>query len=80
MYKRQAYDEMIHVTDTPQSPWWIVPSDDKKQARINCISHFLSLIPYEKLKFRKPDLGTRDKQPKSYVPDQQARNVIPEIL
>jgi polyphosphate kinase 2 len=75
-----AYDEMIHVTDTPQSPWWIVPSDDKKRARINCISHLLSLIPYEKLPFDKPALGKRDKKPKGFVPDPQARNLVPEVL
>jgi polyphosphate kinase 2 len=75
-----AYDDMIHTTDTPQSPWWIVPSDDKKRARINCIAHFLSLVPYQKVPFDKPDLGKRRKQPKDYVPDQRARNVVPEIL
>jgi len=72
-----AYDEMIALTDTPQSPWWMVPSDNKKRARINCISHLLSLIPYEKVPFDKPDLGKRDKKPKDYVPDQKVRNVVP---
>jgi polyphosphate kinase len=75
-----AYDEMIRMTDTPQAPWWIVPSDDKKRARINCISHFLSVIPYEKVPFEKPDLGKRDKRPKSYEPDQTERHVVPEVL
>jgi polyphosphate kinase 2 len=74
-----AYDEMIRMTDTPQSPWWIVPSDDKKRARINCISHLLSMIPYEKVPFKKPDLGKRDKQPKHYTPDERARNVVPDV-
>jgi len=75
-----AYDEMIHMTDTPKSPWWIVPSDDKKRARINCISHLLSVIPYEKLAFEKPDLGKRDKRPKSYKPDDTVRHVVPAVL
>ncbi|HYN62048.1 MAG TPA: polyphosphate kinase 2 [Rubrivivax sp.] len=74
-----AYDEMIRMTDTPQSPWWIVPSDDKKRARINCISHLLSIIPYEKVPFEKPVLGKRNKRPKGYVPDQGARNVVPDV-
>ena len=75
-----AYDEMIRMTDTPQSPWWIVPSDNKKRARINCISHFLSLIPYKKVPFKKPVLGKRNKRPKSYVPDQESLNVVPDIM
>ena len=75
-----AYDEMISMTDTPQSPWWIVPSDDKKRARINCISHLLNLIPYEKVPFKKPVLGKRNARPKSYVASQGKRNVVPDIL
>ena len=75
-----AYDEMIRMTDTPKSPWWIVQSDDKKSARINCISHLLNLIPYEKIPFKKPVLGKRNKCPKNYVPDLVARNVVPEIF
>jgi len=75
-----AYDEMIQMTDTPQSPWWIVPSDDKKRARINCISHLLSLIPYQKIPFEKPVLGQRDKKPRRYEPDQTARHVVPDVL
>ena len=49
-----AYDEMIRLTDTSHAPWWIVPSDDKKAARINCISHLLQSIPYEKVKYEEP--------------------------
>jgi polyphosphate kinase 2 (PPK2 family) len=75
-----AFDEMIHMTDTPQSPWWIVPSDNKKRARINCISHLLSVIPYKKIPFDKPVLGKRDKRPKNYEPDETARNVVPDVL
>jgi polyphosphate kinase 2 len=74
-----AYDEMIDMTDTPQSPWWIVPSDDKKRARINCISHLLSIIPYKKVPFEKPVLGKRKKRPKRYVPDRSTRNVVPDV-
>jgi polyphosphate kinase 2 len=75
-----AYDEMINKTDTPQSPWYIVPSDDKKRARINCISHLLSMVPYEKVPFKKPRLGKRDKRPKSYKPDEIARNLVPDVF
>ena len=44
----RARDMMLDATDTDAVPWYIVRSDDKKRARLNCISHFLSLIPYEK--------------------------------
>jgi len=74
-----AYDEMIRVTDTQQAPWWIVPSDDKKRARINCISHLLGVIPYEKVPFEKPVLGKRNKRPRDYAPDQARRKVVPDV-
>jgi polyphosphate kinase len=44
-----AKDKMFSFTDTKQSPWYVVPADDKKRARLNCITHLLSLIPYEDL-------------------------------
>ena len=43
-------DDMFFNTDIPQAPWYVVPSDDKKRARLNCISHILSVIPYKDLK------------------------------
>ncbi|WED21370.1 polyphosphate kinase 2 [Vibrio sp. JC009] len=42
----EAKDQMFKYTDTKQSPWWVVPSDDKKRARLNCISHLLSSVDY----------------------------------
>jgi polyphosphate kinase 2 len=44
-----AKDKMFSYTDTKQSPWYVVEGDDKKRARLNCISHLLSVIPYEDL-------------------------------
>jgi polyphosphate kinase 2 len=44
-----AKDKMFSYTDTKQSPWYVVRADDKKRARLNCINHLLSLIPYEDL-------------------------------
>ncbi|OWW03018.1 polyphosphate kinase [Rhizobium sp. R72] len=74
----RAYDEMLRMTDSNHAPWWIVPSDDKERARINCISHILRSIPYERVKFEAPDLGKRQKRPSNYVEDQGFRNVVPE--
>jgi polyphosphate kinase len=45
----RARDMMLEKTDSEYAPWYIVPSDDKRRARLNCISHILSLIPYEKV-------------------------------
>jgi polyphosphate kinase 2 len=46
----RARDMMLEATDTEHAPWHVVKSDDKKRARLNCIAHFLSLIPYERVK------------------------------
>ncbi|TCL65239.1 polyphosphate kinase 2 [Rhizobium sp. BK251] len=75
----RAYDEMIRMTDSNHAPWWIVPSDDKERARINCISHLLRSIPYERVKFQAPDLGKRQKRPGDYVDDQSIRHVVPDL-
>ncbi|MBB3541355.1 MULTISPECIES: polyphosphate kinase 2 [unclassified Rhizobium] len=74
----RAYDEMLRMTDSNHAPWWIVPSDDKERARINCISHILQSIPYERVKFQAPDLGKRQKRPSNYMEDQSLRNIVPE--
>ena len=45
----RARDQMLDATDTPWAPWHIVRSDSKKHARLNCVRHLLSLLPYEKV-------------------------------
>ena len=76
----RAYDEMIRLTDTPHAPWWIVDSNDKKAARINCLTHLLASIPYEKVKYDAPKLGKRQKRPDDHVADRTARNVVPAVF
>ena len=76
----KAYNEMIRATDTDYAPWWIVPSDDKKQARINCISHILSSIPYERVPFEEPKLGKRQKRPDDFVEDTTPRRIVPNVF
>jgi polyphosphate kinase len=46
----RARDTMLEATDTKEAPWFIVRSDDKKRARLNCISHLLSVIPYKSVR------------------------------
>src|SRR5512138_1751730 len=45
----RARDLMLKATDTKWAPWYILPSDDKKSARLNCIHHLLKMIPYKKV-------------------------------
>jgi polyphosphate kinase len=58
----RARDMMLQATDTEHAPWYILPSDDKRRARLNCISHLLSLIPYQEVPREKVKLPKRDKQ------------------
>ena len=58
----RARDVMLEATDTEFAPWYIVPSDDKRRARLNCISHLLSLIPYKKVSREKVKLPKRLKE------------------
>ena len=58
----RARDMMLEATDTEWAPWYIVPSDDKRRARLNCIGHLLSLIPYKKAKRKKVKLPKRSKK------------------
>jgi polyphosphate kinase 2 (PPK2 family) len=77
----KAKDEMFAYCDTPDSPWWDVEADDKQRARINCMAHLLSVVPYEPRKIAKPKWKPRpqlanDKRPSReryrYVPDHAA--------
>ena len=45
----RARDEMLAATDTEHAPWYLVRSDDKRRARLNCIAHLLGIIPYERV-------------------------------
>jgi polyphosphate kinase 2 len=56
----RARDAMLKATDTEHAPWHIVQADDKKRARLNCISHLLSQIPYKDLTSKPVKLGGRN--------------------
>jgi len=55
----RARDAMFAATNTNFAPWYIVRSDDKRRARLNCIRHLLGLIPYEKVPQKKAKLPDR---------------------
>jgi polyphosphate kinase 2 len=75
----RAKDDMFAVTDIKQAPWYVVNADEKRRARLNCIAHLLSLIPYEdatpppiKLPPRAPEAG--------YVrPPMSDQTFVPEV-
>jgi len=58
----RARDAMLRATDLPDTPWYILRSDDKERARLNGIKHILSLIPYEKVKRHRVELPKRSKK------------------
>jgi len=75
----RAKDEMLAATDTSFAPWYIVNADDKRRARLNCISHLLSLIPYKEIE-REPVKLPRRQKPHRYVePRNRRSNVVPEV-
>ena len=75
----RARDMMLKNTDTEWAPWYILRSDDKKRARLNCIAHLLELLPYKKVKREKIELPERSM--KGTYDDQAAlngRKFVPE--
>lgn len=74
----KAKDTMFAYTDTKQVPWYVVEADDKKRARLNCISHLLSLIPYEDLTPEPIKLPPRKKNSTYIRPPKQDYNYVQE--
>lgn len=75
----RAKDDMFKYTDTKQSPWFNVNSDDKKKAHLNCIHHLLSLIPYEDVTPKPMDIKDREISGTYVRPPQGELTYIPEI-
>ncbi len=75
----EAKDEMFKYTDIKQAPWYVVQADNKRKARLNCIHHLLSLIPYEDLTPEPIELPPR-KDRKAYVrPPITDQTFVPEV-
>jgi polyphosphate kinase len=75
----RARDAMLLATDTPSAPWYIVNADDKKRARLNCITHLLSLIPHEQLKPEPVELPKRQKPHGYEEPKNRRYNMVPDV-
>jgi len=74
----KAKDEMFSRTDTDESPWYVVPADNKKLARLNCISHLLSMIPYEIIHHAPIILPPRKEHPAYVRPPISNQNFVPD--
>ena len=75
----RARDAMLDATDTTWAPWHVVRSDDKRRARLNCISHLLETLPYERIEHARIELPRRDRsQAYDDVAALEDRSFIPE--
>jgi polyphosphate kinase 2 len=75
----RAKDEMFAHTDIKQAPWYVVHADEKKRARLNCITHLLSLIPYEDLTPEQMELPPRQADTGYLRPPLTDQTFVPEV-
>jgi polyphosphate kinase len=76
----KARDMMLGATDSEHAPWYIIRSDDKRRARLNCISHILSTIPHKKINNDKVKLPKRPNKNKyDDQPGLKGRNFVREL-
>jgi len=74
----KAKDAMFAATDKPETPWWVVEADDKERARLNCISHLLSLLPYDDTTPEQIVLPTRQVDDGYVRPPIESQRFVPE--
>ena len=75
----RAKDIMQNRTDTELSPWYVVNADNKKKARLNCISHLLTKIPYKEIAPAKVVLSPRQKDTNYVRPPKESQRWVPEL-
>jgi polyphosphate kinase 2 (PPK2 family) len=75
----KAKEDMLERTHIPEAPWWIVNAVDKKKARLNCINHLLTQIPYEDVQHDMPELPPRTRNPEYYRAPIKPELYVPEI-
>lgn len=76
----KAKDIMFAHTDIKQAPWYVVNADDKRSARLNCINHLLSMIPYEDIPPEEIVLPPRQREVGYVRPPIEDQNFIPEVF
>jgi polyphosphate kinase 2 len=74
----RARDAMFAATDTPKSPWYVVKAEDKNRARLNCIKHVLSQIPYDETPREKVKLP-KQQEPDEYVEPAWPYHLVPDL-
>ena len=75
----RAKDAMLHHTDTQRSPWNVVDANDKKKARLNCISHLLSRIPYQEIPRDRIELAPRQRDETYVRPPFESQKWVPSM-
>ncbi|MDR2128747.1 MAG: polyphosphate kinase 2 [Burkholderiaceae bacterium] len=76
----RAKEDMLSRTHIPEAPWWVVPGDDKKAARLNCITHLLSQIPYTEVERDEVVLPSRERRPDYVRHPVAASMIVPEVF
>jgi len=74
----RAKDEMFVHTDIPEAPWYVVEADDKPSARVNCIAHLLSLIPYQPVDHPRIEVPDRQSDEGYVRPPREAFQTVPD--
>ncbi len=75
----RAKDEMFSYTDIKQARWWVVNADDKRRARLNCIAHLLSQVPYDEVKREKIKVPPRQSDAGYMRPPREDQNFVPGV-
>jgi polyphosphate kinase 2 len=75
----KAKDEMFAHTDIKQAPWYVIESDDKRRARLNCIHHLLSMVPYEDITPKPIKLPERQDRGGYVRPPMSEQTFVPKV-
>jgi len=74
----KAKETMLERTHIPEAPWWVVEAVDKKRARLNCIAHLLTRVPYEEIPHEKPMLPARVHNPEYHRMPTPSEIIVPD--
>jgi len=75
----KAKEIMLERTHIPEAPWWVVPADNKKRARLNCLHHFLQQIPYREVEQEEIELPPRKRYPDYYRQPVPEEMIVPQV-
>lgn len=76
----KAKEEVLERTHTDFAPWWVIRANDKKRARLNCISHLLSAVPYQEVSHPLVELPARVRNPDYYRQPVPEWMYVPEVF